>query len=81
MLTQEYPFSAFRKRRLTSQILNDEPNSIRDHNQDVPAKLESFIIGDCLCKDAKCRPTLEEAGEFLKDYGGGRVRAKSVPDS
>jgi serine/threonine protein kinase len=79
MLTQEYPFSALRKRRLTSQILNERPAEIQEHNQDVPAELDSFIIDECLCKDPQCRPTLEEAGAFLKEYGGGRVRAVKAP--
>lgn len=79
MLAKNYPFSALRKRRLTSQILKEPPKSIKKYNQDVPSKLDNFITDQCLCKDPKCRPTLEETGAFLKKYGGGRVPAVKAP--
>lgn len=79
MLTKRYPFSALGKRRLTSQILNDTPTSTQKYNSDVPSELDEFIIEGCLCKDAEGRPTIEKVGEFLKRYGGGRVRAVTAP--
>jgi len=80
MLTKQYPFSALRKKRLTSQILNDSPVSIKKYNSNVPRELNEFVLEKCLCKDPKGRPTIVDVGAFLKNYGGGRIPAETVPE-
>jgi eukaryotic-like serine/threonine-protein kinase len=79
MLTKKYPFSSRLKKRLTDQILNDTPNSIQKYNPEVSPEIDEYVVERCLCKDADCRPTIEEVGTFLKGYGGGRVRAVTAP--
>lgn len=77
-LTNHWPFDRSSK-KLTSQILNHQPESIREYNEHVPSELDDFIIQRCLNKVPTRRISVEDIGRFLKKYGGGRVKAVNAP--
>lgn len=75
-LTSQYPFPANNMRRLTSQIINDQPDPIIKRNPAVPVELEKFVIEGCLNKNPDLRPAVKEIFHFLKPYGSGPVLAR-----
>lgn len=80
-LTKSLPFPSSNERRLTSQILNDIPEKISQQNQQVPAKLDNFIIDECLAKRPEERPTVREFLSFIYEYSGRGVLATSIKDN
>lgn len=78
-LSQELPFSSRWRKRLTSEILNDQPQSVREYNKKVPVELDDFIIKNCLCKDYRSRPSIQEVLNILKAYGSGSIKAINAP--
>lgn len=79
-LTNSLPFPSSNQRKLTSQILNDVPESIKKKNNAVPKDLDDFIVGSCLSKRPEERPTIREFLEFIYQYSGRGVPAESIKD-
>jgi serine/threonine-protein kinase len=79
-LTNSLPFSSRNPKTLTSQILNTEPDPIRNKNKVVPKELDDFIVGDCLSKEPNKRPTARKFLEFIYQYSGRGVPAESIKD-
>ncbi len=77
-LTNSLPFPSSDQRRLTSQILDDIPESTRKRNKAVPKELDDFIIDNCLSKRPEERPTIREFLEFIYQYSGRGVLAESI---
>lgn len=68
-LTQRPPFTSQNSRTLTSQILNDKPESINKRSTPIPNELDDFILNGCLAKNPMDRPDIMEILKFLKPYG------------
>lgn len=79
-LTNSSPFPSSNQRTLTSQILNDTPESTITRNMLVPKKLDDFIVDSCLSKRPEERPTIREFLEFIYEYSGRGVPATSIKD-
>lgn len=80
-LTNSLPFPSSNQRRLTSQILNDTPKEILQRNDQVPMKLNDFIIAECLAKKPEDRPTVREFLSFIYEYSGRGVLATSIKEN
>lgn len=69
LLTGRYPFTARTSRRLTSQIMTQEPPSIQKINPEVTSELDEFIVVRMLAKRPEYRPSIGEVLRFLAPYG------------